>query len=77
MDVCLGVPQGSVLGPLFFNIYTNDLKKLPIQLNIIQYADDTVIFFSDKDPTRINSALNKKFVSLIKWLEENELIINI
>lgn len=74
--IICGVPQGSILGPLLFILYINDITTALHHAEIIKYADDTVIFFSDKDPTRIDSVLNNEFVSLKKWFEENELIIN-
>lgn len=50
------VPQGSVLGPLLFNIYTSDIPK-PTRTEIGQFADDTILYYSHRWPKAINRGL--------------------
>jgi len=65
LRVLSGVPQGSVLGPILFLIYINDLDN-GVQSWILKFADDTKIFSavnSDPDRTRLQNDLN----NLLKW----------
>ena len=73
--VC-GVPQGSILGPLLFVLYIDDITTSLHQAKIVKYADDTVIFYSNKDAEVIQTVLNNEFSSMTNWLRNNELIIN-
>ena len=66
MEVLAGVPQGSILGPLFFFIFINDIPD-QIQSNIKIFADDTSIFSIMNDSIRASAALNKDLNQISNW----------
>ena len=71
-----GVPQGSLVGPLLFILYINDLPNIIQIANISLYADDTVLYFSSHDPKIIESTLNAELSNVAKWFQANKLTLN-
>ena len=71
-----GVPQGSILGPLLFLLYVNDLPQLLSDAGSYLYADDNCIFYQHEDVENIENVLNKEFSSLCQWFIDNKLSIH-
>ena len=61
---------------MLFVLYIDDITISLHQAKIVKYADDTVIFYSNKDAEVIQTVLNNEFSSMTNWLRNNELIIN-
>ena len=74
-DLSCGVPQGSILGPLLFLLYVNDMPQA-VNCELLLYADDSVLFFTHKDLEVINMQLNQDFNSLCDWFVDNKLSIH-
>ena len=77
LPVTCGVPQGSILGPLLFSIYLNDLPYVSQDLQTIMFADDTTFYLSSNSIDAATMTMNSELGLISEWMKVNKLSLNI
>ena len=78
LEIRAGIPQGSILGPLFFSICINDIVKASAIFNYVMYADDTTLYCNLEDFVDCDTdiAINRELQKINLWLQQNKLTLN-
>ena len=76
LEIILGVPQGSILGPILFNVFINDLLLFIKETDICNFVDDTTLYACGKELDTISFKLEIETSIAIQWLKDNEKVAN-
>ena len=77
MDINIGVPQGSCLGPLLVLLYIIDLPQAVQNSTVAMYADDISLSYRSDDIHLLNAGMNKVLTCVFEWLKGNKLSLNV
>ena len=77
LHLTCGVPEGSILGPLLFLVYINDIVNVSALVDFLMFADDTNLFTSSHNLESVCVTANTGFAKLAKWFRLNKLSLNV
>ena len=77
LDVQCGVPQGSVLGPILFLLYVNDIVRVQISGEITLFADDTSVLWHSDNKALLRDVISSDLIRIKEWCNSNRLSLNV
>jgi hypothetical protein len=77
VDISIGVPQGSTLGPLLFMVFVNDLPLYINKGRCTMYADDTMLYINDENIADVTLGMNDVLKGVSEWYYANRLVLNV
>ena len=77
LNISCGIPQGSVLGPLLFILYVNDMSNVSQLVKCVLFADDTNIIYSSNTIDDVDMIINMELKKLHTWFQVNKLSLNV
>ena len=76
-NIKYGLPQGSVLGPLLFLLYINELNKAVVHCNVHHFTDDTNFLYASHCLKNLNKTVNCDLSNLVQWLRANKISLHV